>query len=214
MDKVRVLTVQHAQNTESSMQERIKFNVKENLPLTTGDTSKYKKILGIDIDDLQGQMILDVGSGLGGFIDDCNDRGMDAIGMDPQYANVSSRRERDKQTPRSTRNKIAGISETLPFRDKVFDLVSSSYASFYYLFDNYDVKVGRVAAKLMFEEMFRVLKVGGQARIGKECCETEEDIDSLNDILTNISKSNPDLKWSFSNPEIDDHDFLIIRRLG
>jgi ubiquinone/menaquinone biosynthesis C-methylase UbiE len=214
MDRVRTRAVQDTKISDPQRQERIKFNVKEDLPFTRGGAGKYKKSLGVDIRDLQGKTVLDACSGQGEFVDYSNDNGICAIGLDPYYRNLPLRIKKGKETPKSTKNKIAGIAEALPYKDKVFDLVLSSYGSFYYLSNNYDTKVRRIAAKIMFEEIFRVLKVGGQAKIGKECCETEDDIEFFDGILTEISKDNPNIKWSFSNPEIDKHDVLIVRRLG
>jgi len=214
MGEVGMLSFQNAKSAEPHTQERMNFNVEEDLPLTSGGVIKYKDLLGADVRGLQGKTVLDAGSGCGAFVDDCNNKGVDVIGMDPHYMNIPLRKEKGKEIPKSTKNKMAGVCETLPFKDKVFDLVLSCYASFYYLLNNYedDVKVRRIAAKLMFEEAFRVLKVGGQARIGEECCETEEDILFFKEVLTDISKTNPALDWSFSNSEMIP-DVLILRRL-
>jgi len=74
--------------------------------------------------------------------------------------------KRHLKNPENRKNKVAGINETLPFANNSFDYVLSDYSSFHHLDMNYPkIAVGKAMAKKMLEEVIRVLRPDGEARI-------------------------------------------------
>jgi SAM-dependent methyltransferase len=173
------------------------FNIDKKLPVTNKSIEDYAIDLEIEIDGLKEKDVLDIGSGGGDFQSACNKLGARVIGMDPHYQNISDPL-RTVARPQNREDKIAGINETLPFRDNIFDFVLSCSSSFYYLPYNYpDHELREKAAREMFEEVIRVLKPGGQAHIGafyKEGKKTH-----LKRALFAILKNPDEVKYEFHN---------------
>jgi SAM-dependent methyltransferase len=177
----------------------------------------YKSEMEIDAYSLRGKSVLDIGAGRGSFQEQCIRRGIDVIALDPLYRNPSGRGnvfKRHLKNPKLRKSKVAGINETLPFKNCSFDCVLSSYSSFHHLHDNYpDRKTRRVMTKKMFEEMLRVLKPDGEARIagmflfGKEKELYETMLTKIVDESYDASK----VSWKFITvPKVG--EYLVLNR--
>ena len=150
----------------------------------------YQRELGFEIDKINpNDKVLDIGSGYGTFQEQCNQRGLDVIALDPMYYSPNRTTDipseewdelgleekvfrKHMETKNIFRNnydrKIAGMSERLPFKDKTFNYILSDCSSFFYLNSNYEDANERFkAARSMFSEALRVLKPHGEIRIGQ-----------------------------------------------
>lgn len=127
------------------------------------------------IADITGKKVLDLGSGTGTFAKDVADRGIncEVVSVNPRLSKQSFRIiekrstnidfPHSRETVQKIHNKtaLAAFAHNLPFPDETFDL----------LFDNQAVsRSSRKPETLVFKEavkeMYRVLKRGGQIRIG------------------------------------------------
>ncbi len=138
---------------------------------------QYSMVLGLDIGSLQGKDILDIGAGAGLFERECSKLGINVISLDPAYS-LSADPESNSpygnldigkylMVRRNRDNKITGVNEALPFRDGSFDVVLSTFSSYFYLIDNYLLERQDDVFRLFTEEVVRVLRPGGEARIGQ-----------------------------------------------
>lgn len=171
------------------------------IPITDRDIADYQRELGVNVKSLKGKAVLDVGAGYGIFQEECQEIGISAIALDPSYRNPErggDRFESHLKVAQNRRSKISGVNETLPFKENSFDMVLSNCSSFHYLYYNYPRLCRRYEmAKQMFEEVIRVLKPGGEARI----CEVRQRSDdrvSYQTILKEIAKEYySEISWEF-----------------
>lgn len=176
---------------------------------TNRDISDYIRLLGINIEDLKGKSVLDIGASYGKFQKECKEKhGIDVIALDPSYVHNGELKKYLEFTE-NRKNKIAGINESLPFIQNSFDVVLCNFSSFFYICDNYpNIKHRLKMAEQMFKEIFRVLKSRGEARIGgiPEIMYNRQIYES---ILKQIKKQfNSKVDWKF----VEEPDYLILYR--
>jgi SAM-dependent methyltransferase len=99
-----------------------------------------------------GARVLDVGSGLGGFVVACRRRGFRAFGVEPDKIGQGGRISSIQIARRRVESQVfaVGVGEHLPFADKTFDLVTMNQVMEH---------VAKQAAVL--RESLRVLRDGG-----------------------------------------------------
>ncbi len=177
--------------------------------------AEYENHLGIDADSFKGKRVLDIGAGLANFQEQCNERDIDVTAIDPLYSpkNTHAFFEKYLSYPENRENKIAAINETLPFRERAFDVVLSEYSSIYCLGRSYpNIELRENMAGQMLKEIIRVLKPGGEARIA----EIRGNVDSKDrkfyeSVLERISK-NRRLKFSWEFFVDSSPDYLLLRK--
>ncbi|OGY64743.1 MAG: hypothetical protein A3I24_02425 [Candidatus Harrisonbacteria bacterium RIFCSPLOWO2_02_FULL_41_13b] len=120
-------------------------------------------------EDLEDKIILDIGSGGGGFaagVKENPELNSRVISLDPNY-NLEKLSEENanliKKAVRELKSEqlpmVAGLSQELPFKDESIDLVISNHAVPWHILDSAD-KVSK-----SIKEMIRVLKPGGEIRL-------------------------------------------------
>jgi ubiquinone/menaquinone biosynthesis C-methylase UbiE len=129
------------------------------------DLEDYKENLGFDEKDLEGKTVLDLGSGsLEKLSRELKKKGIDAnvVSLNPDYVLEKYRKiianQKDWQ-----KKSAAGIAQELPFRDDTFDKIFSLEAVTFYMDALHESKDAEAWAK----EVVRVLKPGGEARLGE-----------------------------------------------
>jgi ubiquinone/menaquinone biosynthesis C-methylase UbiE len=132
--------------------------------MTGRDMRDYEYHFPIKLEQFKGQKVLDLGSGLGHFVKQCRDLGIEAVGIDWQ---VHLPEARDSAYGDLLRDgQVAGSAEELPIRTASIKLAVSLVAPFFYLKDNYpDMESRFDATKRTLKEMARVLEPGGQAYV-------------------------------------------------
>ncbi len=129
----------------------------------------YLQDLGLSIDFMQDKRILDVGALKGAFASEAKKYGIAVTSLD--------RTDRGQLT---TEGFVLGSAQRLPFADESFDLVVAR-AAFHDL---------NVETKRFVHEARRVLKPGGELRIGREGLKLEirkEDVDVFEALAYNLS---------------------------
>lgn len=134
------------------------------------DLILYLAFFNLKLDDLRAKKILDIGSGTANFAKDAKYNGIDVTALDPVYILNAGRKKffQEKFWRRIkrfiTREKkilpaaVAAVGEELPFKEDVFDLITSVYASYHYAEDKESLEEN-------IKESLRVLKPGGQLLI-------------------------------------------------
>lgn len=148
---------------------------KEYAPTARG-VDEHVEDLGLNVNDLRGKKILDIGSGLNQLANELKGEGLDIVSLDPFYALSRNERESvyergyedgpeklkellDKlESSNPASQLVAGRSETLPFADESFDFIISHYGSPFYAENTEQIE-------FFFLELSRVLKRGGESRI-------------------------------------------------
>lgn len=184
------------------MHTQLKYPIRRRpMPITNRGIADYQRELGINVKTLKGKSVLDIGAGYGIFQEECQKIGIPAIALDPSYRNPTKggdRFESHLKIARSRKGKVSGVNETLPFKENSFDMVLSNCSSFHYLYHNYPRPGHRYEmAKLMFEEVVRVLKPGGEARIG-EVRQRSNDRNFYHELLEEVAeKYYSGISWEF-----------------
>ena len=130
----------------------------------------YEKDLGVDLEQLRGKRVLEVGSGKSPrFAKEAEKHGVELFSMNPEFKVGDVRKEflkgnsrianmLDRMQGKNNRPKAAAaLAQELPFRDEIFDQIIGEYSVPYYLpreQKEYDDALS---------EMVRVLKPGGKA---------------------------------------------------
>ena len=134
----------------------------------------YLAMFDLQVDDLKGRRILDIGAGSANFSKDAKKEGIDVTAIDPLYKYKEGRNLiKDYKYVEENRlekfhrvlsmlsrkkgflpNAVAALGEQLPFRDESFDMVCSIYSSFHY------ATTPEIIYR-NFEEQLRVLTKGG-----------------------------------------------------
>jgi len=150
-----------------------------NLLTSKRGIDQYSMVLGITLEDLYGKDVLDIGAGAGLFGKECSKHGINVVSLDPSYSlperEIAERKHGDMDISKYLRRKanrkgkIVGVNEALSFKDESFDMVLSTFASYFYIQDNYPEERHDEIFELFTGEILRVLKRGGEARIGQIC---------------------------------------------
>jgi len=200
-------------NQKIIMETEREFNYDKASLTNCRGAEEYQKDLGFDIETMKGKKVLDIGAGGGKFQKEAKERGVNVISIDPSYdfTNVSDEKKNDRENrldnynkkyvemklskePGWKKNKVAAVNEALPFKENSFDFVLANYSSFHYLFSNYSsIEKGIDMAFLMLEEIYRVLKPGGEAGL-----ELQETVFG-NDIAEGFNKKHPETGCQFNS---------------
>lgn len=125
----------------------------------------YKEYLGFDEKELEGKRVLDLGSGsLEKLARDLKQVGINAsvIALNPDYI-LKKYRDIIKNQPHWKRKSVAGVGQALPFQDASFDVILGLESVTLYE----DALHEANSAKAWAREIARVLKPGGEARLGE-----------------------------------------------
>jgi len=175
---------------------------------------RYLEYMGIEIDDLRGKLILDVGAGYAGFAIECAEEDIArvvSLDVNPDRHSLHQLRWQEKSTP-----VICGRSCKLPFIDAIFDLVVSNIA----------VPMlceSKEAVDATLEEMCRVVKPGGEVRIVSIIIHRRDDVeewirDKLLEIVSDRDKDYEVIRtsWFKTLPEFPgkaaEHCLCIIKK--
>jgi len=129
------------------------------------DLADYKEFLGFDERQLAGKTVLDLGSGskekLAG---DLKEAGIEAnvISLNPDYSLKKYRRIINDQEDWQ-RKSVAAVAQALPFKNNSFDVILGLESITMYE----DALDKPESAKSWAREIARVLKPGGEARLGE-----------------------------------------------
>jgi len=147
------------------------------LMVTDRGVSEYSRALGLDVGMLRGKDVLDIGAGAGAFGKECSKLGINVVSLDPAYSLLARpavwREYGDMDISEHLRgrenrnNKVAGMNEALSFRSGSFDFALSTFSSYFFIPDNYPPERHYEIFKLLTREVVRVLKPGGEARVGQ-----------------------------------------------
>lgn len=124
------------------------------------DLDDYEGWLGFKRENLQGKIVLDLGSGEKEiFSKELENENITAkvFSLNPDYKRDIDR-SRVLELPGWQRKSVAGIGQLIPFKDNTFDYIFGLYSVTIFL-HNFE------ASRLTFKEIARVLKPGGQARL-------------------------------------------------
>jgi len=127
--------------------------------LTDRDLDSYKEFLDLDLDDMRGRAVLDIGSGeRESFSKQAADMGVKVISLNPSLKNQASRSilQLDKSW---TKRSVAGKAQEMPFGSDIFDYELALYSLPFYL------SYSREEYRKFISEIVRTLKPGGKAKI-------------------------------------------------
>ena len=138
-------------------------------PSTWRNFEQISSELDLSEKDIKEKLILDLGSGGAGFAEGVKKQqelSSRVVSLDPNYnletlteENRDLMRDAVKEISEQKLQAVAGLSESLPFKDEVFDLIISNHAVPWHI--SGDTK--KVIKSI--EEIVRVLKPGGEARL-------------------------------------------------
>ena len=160
----------------------------KNLDVTDRSLKEYRNLLGLSLKQLKGKNILDLGSGyLQSFARDLERRIPETkvTCLDASLKECDAWR-RAKLNEKQTEHKsklVAGSFIKLPFKDASFDIIVSLFGTPFYLSSFVNVKKS-------LEEIIRVLKSGGEARIfpfqARNCLFLPTEVNKLLDTFKDI----------------------------
>jgi|GEM_PF-4890996 SAM-dependent methyltransferase len=148
------------------------FDKIEQGPQGGRDLNKYEEVLGFKRTELEGQTVLDLGAGPGGrFAKELSAAGVHAqvVSLSPDYANEKNRQLFERTLPEKLKSLLRPVSEqpgraavaawaeSLPFKNESFERILALFSVSVWSEGNY---------KQWLPEIIRVLKSGGEARIG------------------------------------------------
>ena len=143
-------------------------NAYEGTTITDRSLASYKEFLGLPIEDLRGKLVLDIGSGYSGrFAREAAKEGINVIAFNPELKSGLAIQGLNKKVLPGILDKVkvekinavAGIAQEMPFKDNSFDAEVALF-SVPHCMPKYKSEY-----KLMFDEILRTLKPGGQAFI-------------------------------------------------
>jgi len=138
------------------------------------DLEDYEGYLGFKREDLNGKTVLDIGSGESElFSRQLKESGINAqvVSLNPDLISDSYRQE-IKKINDWQKKAVAGIGQELPFKNKSFDNVLALYSVAVFS----SPSINPEAAEHWMNEIVRVLKPGGEARIGGLLADKKEEI--------------------------------------
>jgi ubiquinone/menaquinone biosynthesis C-methylase UbiE len=129
------------------------------------DLADYKEFLGFDERHLAGKTVLDLGSGSQEKLTkDLKEAGVEAnvVSLNPDYSLKKYRRIINNQENWQKKS-VAAVAQSLPFKDASFDVILGLESITMYE----DALEKPESAKSWAMEVARVLKPGGEARLGE-----------------------------------------------
>jgi SAM-dependent methyltransferase len=152
------------------------------------DLSDYVQFLSFNPKELEGKVVLDLGSGaLEKFSRNLRERGIEAevYSLNPDYFFQKYRSVIKNQEDWSG-NSVAGLAQALPFKNEKFDRIYGLMSVTYYEDPIEKMK----SAQAWVSEVARILKPGGEARfaeiLGYKNEKTKEAYKQLIDYIKNI----------------------------
>lgn len=124
------------------------------------DLEIYIHCFNINLRDLEGKTILDLGAGLNNlFAEGLKLKGVDSevVSLSPDWSEKDITEITRKASPEG--RLVAGLGQALPFKDECFDLIYSLHV--------YDHIQSHKVLVSILGEMARTLKRGGQAKMGR-----------------------------------------------
>ncbi|MEK7134714.1 MAG: class I SAM-dependent methyltransferase [Patescibacteria group bacterium] len=125
--------------------------------------------LELSNEDIKEKLILDLGIGGAGFAEGIKkhqELSFRVVSLDPNYnlktlteENGDLMKDAIKEIKEQKLEAVAGLSESLPFKDEAFDLVISNHAVPWHIAEDTEKVVRSIV------EIIRVLKPGGEARL-------------------------------------------------
>lgn len=126
---------------------------------------EYLTNLGLEAEDLRGKTILDLGIGqTNRFTREIEKAGIKCtiFGLSPDM-NLDGYREKMRAAnPGTTPRVAAGIAQEMPFKSETFDLILNMYSLSFYNLSHTKMK----DVEAYVAEMYRVLRPGGEVRMG------------------------------------------------
>lgn len=202
--KLKLNSMENIDQLRVNRYEGTSFNYNRSL-------KEYESFLNFKIDELKGQRILDLGSGLGErFAKSASRHGINIVSLNPEYKQQSARKTAKTGLlprlficPDWKKELVSGISQKLPFQDKSFDQVFCLYSIPGYLyFEDFEPS---------FNEIIRVLKDGGIARIFPIMRSIHENPDFWRIVDRIREKASVDFKED-ETPYPDNHLRMIITK--
>ena len=129
------------------------------------DLTDYKEFLGFNEKELEGKTVLDLGSGSQEKLTrDLREAGIKAnvVSLNPDYTIPKYRKIINRQED-CQKKSIASVAQALPFKDSSFDLILGLESITMYE----DALEKPLNAEAWSKEIARVLKPGGEARLGE-----------------------------------------------
>lgn len=129
---------------------------------------KYEKLLGLPIQEMKGQLVLDIGSGPEEvFSKEVKKKGINVVSLSPELKYGDMRKSAKGNffdflhkgfgQGRRQKKSVGGIIQELPFKDETFDSEVSLFGGIHYL------PYLKSEYELAFTEIIRTLKRGGRA---------------------------------------------------
>ncbi|HTE48876.1 MAG TPA: methyltransferase domain-containing protein [Candidatus Paceibacterota bacterium] len=119
--------------------------------------ARYQEVLGIDVAEMKGKLVLDIGSGKSEkFSKEAAKIGIKVVSMSPHLKNKDAALT-DEFLQDWQKSSVAGKAQEMPFIDDTFDYEVALYSVPYYLPFNQE------EYKIFFKEVIRTLKPGGSA---------------------------------------------------
>lgn len=165
---------------------------------TTVRGQEYVRDLKLNIEELGGKMVLDIGAGTRGFAKYLEEERIEAevYSLDPVFLirrkkeaaagnrGYLSKAFKDTDTPNIKDRTIIGLGEAIPFKDETFDYVLSEYALPQYAYS-------REQISNFFSEVIRVVKKEGEIRlypgyVGRFPGKPESSINELNKFIDSL----------------------------
>lgn len=118
----------------------------------------YKQLLGINLEEMKGKLVLDIGSGIDEkFSKEAAKIGVKVVSMNPNLKYGALNKELKKKDWQ--KRSVAGRAQKMSFADNSFDYEVGLFSVPFYL------PLEESEYKLFFDEVIRTLKPGGKAYI-------------------------------------------------
>lgn len=128
-----------------------------------GGLDSYERELGFNRNNLEGKRVLDLGAGqTDRLARDLKEAGINAevVSVSPDFRRGVNRDILTRRYPEWKRKGVAAIAQQLPFKDDSFDVILAAYSVINFASNDSD------SVQTWISEIARVLKLGGEARLG------------------------------------------------
>jgi len=129
--------------------QSIRQRAEQEASMSDWGLSKYAEVLDLNIDEMKGKLVLDIGSGTSEKF------AKEASKVEIKVVSISPRAKDD--TPSGTPLSVTGRVQEMPFRDNFFDYEVALFSVPYYL------PLTKAEYTACFKEVIRTLKSGGKA---------------------------------------------------
>lgn len=132
----------------------------------------------LDINNLKGKTVLDLGSGKSSFAKELKNKGINAFSLDMF----------DGESPNKNLH-VRGFADALPFKNNVFDFIYSSWSVFSHLCESKEIQ------EKSLREVYRTLKPGGKIIIDPVFYNRIKELLKEVNIPIKITKKNKNKSW-------------------